>query len=459
MSGLIILLLALGFMVLFYLVFRSPTPGVDRLGLFLVWLAVGGLLAYFFAVRVLNYDPDPARLAIARLVTGQKIIDLSQIVPGLPEDLDMIMRIDTDGEPERIADRDAALEWLVFYRYDGTTDEGIDTSEDANWIRGGPLGGAIYDSDGCRPPAIRSYELIPLAYDYIAQDGILLSRDPRTSDVVVENAINWRDTFAGCLQPADEESGPDRPEIFIYGRTGSVRTDLNVFRKTGQELSCILRQQWEQTNPGMPLPCPVGYQNIGSFRGNYRVARNGAEVRVYDRAPFERSQFVIKKTYLPSRSTGTYLTASGVLTSPVGVSIEFGPGRPEDTQEVYYPEKTVLAFFTQLGDATERAMQNVCRGGKNESVRYDPAMFGLSLPANRLENVVVCEISYQPNIERERNHQTQYVGVRVVEQTEAGHDNCRNSVPLICEVRADPSDPTALPYGCKWCLAGCVPAP
>lgn len=439
----LILILALAFLVLFYLIFRAPSPKVDRLILFLLWLGVGAILAYQLAVRILDYDPDPDRLRIARWITNNKVVDFTQFLQGLPEDLDLITRLDVDEE-----DEDQKEEWLVFYRYDEV-------------VRGekvaGPFGAAIYDTDTCRPPAILSYELAPENYDYLSLDLPRITDNPRTSDVVVANIIEHQEAWGPeCLRGG---TGPDRVELIIFGRTNGVRTDLNIFRKTGQELTCVERQRGGDPPWNTGLPCSLKYESIGSWRGNYGVALQGNRVITYDRAPFERSVLVVKRAYAPDANTGSYFlptqeaAAPKVLREPVEVGIEFGPGIPQDTQRVYYPEKTILAFFLQLGSDVDEAMENVCKDSGRQP-RYDPAAFGLALPERRLEKVTVCEIRYNPDIVSERNHQTQFVEARVVEVAKGGVGNCSEGRLLRCEVRAE-EDPRALPYGCQWCLSGC----
>jgi len=435
----LILILALAFMVLFYVIFRSPAPRLDRLVFFLLWLAVGGVLAYLFAVRVLHYDPDPMRLGIARRITDNKIVDFTQFVPGLPEDLDLIQRLDVDEVDEEEED-----EWLVFYRYD----EVVKDEE----VVAGPFGAAVYDMDKCRPPGVLSYELAPENYDYLSLDL------PRISDVLVANIIQHQEEYGPeCLR---QGNGPDRVELIVFGRTSGVRTDLNIFRLAGQDLTCIERQQWQDFYGDSNYPCPLTYENIGSWRGNYGVALGGSTVTTFDRAPFERSVLVVKRVYVPDPQTGSYFLpatepgAAKVLRDPVEVGIEFGPGAPENTKQVYYPEKTVMAFFLQLGSDADKAMENVCEV-KGSQRRYDPFDFGLTLPERNLQKVTVCEIRYNPDIVAERNHRPQTVDVRVVEVPQNGSGNCNDARLLRCTVIAE-EDPRALPYGCQWCLSGCV---
>jgi hypothetical protein len=371
------------------------------------------------------------------LLTKDRMIYLGDIAPGL-DDLDMIRRIDTDWDK----DEEIPEEWLAIYRYDRVIRD--------DQVTGGPFGAAIYDIDLCRPPAVLSYELIPVDYDYLAQDSIRFTGDPKKDDVIVENIIEKPQEFGPeCFS---QGKGKDYPEVLIFGRSSGVRTDLNIFRKRGEELSCIVRQQWSESNNGLAFPCPLEYENIGSFRGNYRVERDGSSVIVLDRAPFERSQLAIRRVYQPHPQTDTYYLPGEekVLAPPVKVSIVFGPGAPQDTQDVYYPEKTVLAFFLQLAGDPDAAMDNVC-APKGSRPRYDPMQFGLTQRLNRLDQITVCEIRYQPDIEGERNHEPQVVQVRVVEN---GID-CNSSSLLECSVNAE-VDPNALPYGCQWCLSGCV---
>jgi hypothetical protein len=406
-------------------------------------LGVSAMLGYLFAVRVMGYDPDPSRLRIARAITSEKIIDFTQFVPGLPEDLDLIKRMDVDQ-----VDEDEKEEWLVLYRYD----EVVRNEQ----VVAGPFGAAIYDTDTCRPPAILSYELAPENYDYLSLDLPWITDEPNSGDVFVSNIIAHQETYGSeCVH---QGIGPDRLELVVFGRTNGVRTDLNIFRKTGEDLSCVERQRWQDAYGNSDFPCPLTYENIGSWRGNYGVALDGKTVITYDRAPFERSVLVVKRTYEPDPNTGNYFkptqeaAAPKVLRDPVEVGIEFGPGAPQDTQQVYYPEKTVLAFFLQLGSDVDQAMDNVCEGSPT---RYDPANFGLTLSERQLQKVTVCEIRYNPDIVSERNHRTQTVEVRVVEVPTGGSGNCNNARLLSCEVRAE-EDPRALPYGCQWCLSGCV---
>ena len=435
----LMLILIIAFFAFLFLTFRPPAPKIDRLIFFVLLLGSGAALAFLFAQKVLDYDPDPDRLRIARWITDNKIVDFNQFVPGMVPSLDLIRLIDVDQEEE-----DRPEEWLVFYRYD----EVIRDEE----VKAGPYGAAVYDIDKCRPQGVLSFELAPENYDYLSLDL------PRAEDVIVQNIVEHKEVYgADCFRQGE---GTNWPELIIFGRTNGVRTDLNIFRRAGEDLSCIERQQWEDFYGNRNFPCPLTYENIGSWRGNYRVELQGNRVVTYDRAPFERSVLVVKRVYVPDGETGTYFKATTepgagkVLKDPVEVGIEFGPGIPANTKDVYYPEKTVLAFFLQLGQDVDKAMENVCEI-KGSQPRYDPIDFGLTLPERNLDKVTVCEIRYNPDIISERNHRPQTVDVRVVETQEGEGPDCNEARLLRCDVIAE-EDPRALPYGCQWCLSGCV---
>jgi len=439
-SAILVAFLAISWVVLFLLTFRAPdAPKFTRLLLFQLLLLVSGLLCYVFLVTVIGVNPNPYRVAISRFMLHDRGIYLGDVIPGL-YDLNYISRIDTDQDEDDLVEE----EWVAFYQYDvRTPQEGPPR---------GPFGGAIYDQDRCRPPIIYSFELVPVSYDYLGQDSVYVS---------VENIIPYKDPLSW------DRTGQelDRPEVIIAGMTGAVVTDLNIFRKVGWDQECEPRRE-VQTGPPpyQKATVPFNYQVIGTFRGNYSVWRNGATVTVVDRAGFERSQIVARRVYTPDPATGSYLVPTShdpdklVLREPNWVGLGFGPGRPDKTREVYYPEKTVLAFFLELGEDDKRALGSACQGGGKSSSDYHPEQFGLTLPLRDLQEVVVCELAYIPDIEGEQNHDTQIVRARVVEVPKGGSNSCELARSLKCEVAAAPN-PRALPYGCEWCVLQCYEAP
>ncbi len=423
-SGLILILLLVLFFILLFITFRPPVPKIQQLVAFVLLLGVTAALAYLFWIRVLHGNPNPGRLSLANWLTRNRLIDLTRIVPGV-NDMGLIYRLDTDLEEEQVKE-----EWLVFYRYD-VVGGGI----------AGPFGGAVYDVDRCRPPTIHAYELVPVSYDYLGEEG---------AAVEVANIIEYRDPLS------TDQNGVelDRPEVIITGFARGVATDLNIFRKVGGEEECTPRRRVQITPvPGQMVTTPFGYQNIGSFRGSYAVRREGAKVIVLDRAGFERSQFVIRRVYTPRQ--GSYFRRDNpeLLVQPDEVGLAFGPGRPDETRRVYYPEKTVLAFFLELGSDPAAALSYVCGGGK-ETADYHPEEFGLRLPLAELEKVVVCELRYDPDVVQEQNHESRTVWARVAEVKKGGRGDCEQARPVECTVTAAPR-PGAQPYGCEWCLLEC----
>ncbi len=413
----VILIVGLAFLVFMILTFRTPAPKLDRLIFFLLLLASAGILAYLFLVRVLEFNPNPTRVTAANRLTENKFIDLTQVVPGV-FDLDYLHRIDTDGDE----DEEIKEEWLAFYQYD------VHLREEAPPV--GPFGAAIYDLDDCRPPAILSFELVPVSYDYLGENDTRLH---------VENIIAYQDPLS---------ANKDRPEVIITGLTRGAATDLNIFRKTGVRQNCRDRQN----NPGQAFPNPFQYKNVGSFRANYLIRRDGHTVSTFDRAPFERSQITIRRDYRPVN--GSYFKAgTETLLDPVEVSLAFGGARPDDIPEVYYPEKAVLAFYLNLGkdrDKLDEAASYMSEDGRAiYNIDTDP--FGVAMPRDELARVLVLEIRYNPDIQAERLHEDREVTVTVVGMDAKGHfdydDRCQVTWTVV-----GVEDPTARPYGCEWRL-------
>jgi len=431
-NPIILLVLMAAFLVLLIYVFHPPFPSIGRLLAFLALLAIGAIMAYMFVIYIFDYDPDPLRLRIANGITDNKIVDLTQIVPGLPEDLELIQRLDTDNDP----DDGELLEWAVLYRYD--------TVVSGEGAVSGPYGAAIYDVDRCRPPAIQSYELAPANYDYLAQTW---------ATVGAENMIEYKDPLSSEL---------DRPEVIVRGLSpGQVLTDLNIFRKVGIEPNCLEVQAWRQAHPGQAFPYGdwLRYDNIGSFRGNYEVRRDGQTVSVFDRGPFERSQIVIRKDYRPRN--GSYLyPGTQTLLDPVEYRLTFGKGAPTDVPEVYYPEKAVLAFYELLGkdQASLDQAKTYLSPGAQDAYDIDTDTFGLSADSesvaqarSKLDRALVLEIRYVPDRDAERLHEDRQVTVIVVGANKDGGVDYAHPCTVTWRIIAEPN-PQALPYGCEWRL-------
>lgn len=429
-TGVLIGVLFLAFLILLFVVLRPPIPGVDRLVAFVALVIVAIILAYMFVTRIVKRDPDPFWLGLANTVTDNKMIDLTEVVPGLDSQLDWIHRLDTDGEPND----HTPLEWVVLYPYDTST--GVDkvTGEfEAGHVRfgSGPFGATIYDPGLCRPPAIRAFELVPIHYDYLGQNGV---------DVQVENVIN-------------DPSG--RPEVILNGYTRQVVTDLNLFRKEGAEPNCEEVAAWRAQHRDLPLiyPGDVNYVNIGSFRGNYQVRRNGSTVYVYDSAGFERSQIVVGRQYRPVNDI--YFTTPGGsdLLPPVEYGLEFGPGWPDNIPEVYYPEKAVLAFYLSLTKKENdlKRAKSYLSAAAAAAHPIDTDQFGLALPRSEVVRVLVWEMRYVPDAEAERLHRPRSVTATVVGVRSDGTIDRDHPCQVTWLVTAR-SNPQALPFQCEWQL-------
>jgi hypothetical protein len=414
-------ILGILWLVLFFLTFRPPAPGLTRLLFFLLWLGTSAILGYFVLIKVYKYNPNPLKVELARRLTADKMIYLGDFVPGL-YDLDDIQRIDTDPKDEELTE-----EWLAFYQYDVHTDT-------ATKEHFGPWGAAIYDDYDCRPPAVFSYELAPVSYNYLGQDRVT---------VQVDDIIQYNDPLSGSQ---------DRPEVLVNGYTGNVVTDLNIFRKVGLEPSCEDAQKWYATHPGMSITNTIQYPNIGSFRGNYAVERTGNVVTVVDRSPFERSQITISREYHPLNGSYFRLNSQDLL-DPVEFTLGFGPGQPDNIPTVYYPEKVVLAFYLQLGNNAQNLDRANSYLSSDAQAIYDihTDQFGIALPRQDLARVLVWEIRYQPNVEAERLHEQREVTVTMVGVDTNGNIDTLHPCQVTWGVTGV-EKAGALPYNCEWRL-------
>ncbi len=415
--------------VLLYLTLRGDhTPGILNLLAFQLLVLATVVLAYMFLVKVYKWNPNPMRVSVARWITDDKMIYLGDVVPGL-SDLNFIERIDTDGIEEK-----EPREWVAFFQYDTRREPGQDKVQ-------GPFGAAVYDYDECRPATILSYELAQSNFDYLGEDRV---------SVTVGNILPYQDP---------QSANADFPEVIVNGVSREVVTDLNIFRRTGVAPSCLERQDWQKRHPGEPFPNPVRYENVGSFRGSYQIERSGSTVTVVDRAGFERSQFVVRRTYEPVN--GSYFgEGSQVLRPPKEYSLAFGPGEPDEVTQVYYPEKAVLAFYLNMGKDKAKLQKAESylseEAQKRYNIRTDP--FGLSLADDSvarargdLERVLVWEIRYEPDYEAEQLHQKRQVRVTVVGVNKDGEIDDRHSCEVTWSVIGY-ERPGALPYGCEWRL-------
>lgn len=432
--GAILIILVAAWVFLLFWMFRPPAPKFSQLIAFLMFLGVSAALGYLFYTEVLDKNPNPIKVWLAHNMSEDKFIDLGYVVPGVFDHLDYVERIDTDVKTSDKNEESAAPdEWLVFYKYDVV-------NAGTAWP-GGPYGATIYEPDGCRPPSILAFELVPVSYDYLGEDQV---------SVRVENIIRYRDPQSNLL---------DRPEVVITGRTRGVVTDVNIFRKVGLKVDYC--QTWRQEGKpptGLLLTSPFSYQNIGSFRGNYRVWISNSEadkstVTTWDRGGFERSQLTIRRQYRPGDNGSYFRSDRQELWDPVEYSLDFGPGQPDLVSQVYYPEKAVLAFYLNLTKDEEQLKK--ANGYLSPTaqdvydIESDP--FGLAVPRKDLARVLVWEIRYHPDIGAEQEHQDREVVVTVVGVDKYGNIDRDHPCQVTWRI-IGVTNPQALPYGCEWRL-------
>jgi hypothetical protein len=215
----------------------------------------------------------------------------------------------------------------------------------------------------------------------------------------------------------------------------------------------------------LQLTAPFSYQNVGSFRGNYRVrispgGAGGSTVTVWDSGGFERSQLTIRRQYRPGPNGSYFRSGEQELWAPVEYSLDFGPGQPDQVTQVYYPEKAVLAFYLNLTkdegllDTAEEYLSERAKAVYN--IATDP--FGLSTDPGSvaqargdLARVLVWEIRYEPDVEAEQRHQERRVGATVVGVNADGVVDYAHPCQVTWRVLGI-SNPQAQPFGCEWRL-------
>lgn len=368
--------------------------------LLIAWVMFNVLLVFFiwFVVRLTHYDTDPNKVWAANKLTQNRMIDLQQVAPGI-QTIRHVYRLDTDG--------DGFEEWLVLYSYDSSTAGKAD-------VRPGPYGAAIYDPDQCRPPAIVSYELRPYDYDYVGENvSIWWGGQPEMIDVNADGKL----------------------ELVLH-----IGNNLSVFRWFGLvgECSAIEAQ-------------PQGYRALGTFRGTGGVSlgTNG-QIVVLDRGFFDRSQIATERLYAPDKNGSYLLPEGGGLYPPKEVGLTFEYGQTISMTQSYYPEKTVLAFYLNLGQKDKAADALLCPDvRKTYPVNRDS--FGVALPHDQLARVLVKEIAYTPNPDAERLHMTREVTVVVVGVSKKDVADEEHPQRVVWTVRGVPRE-GALPYNGEWCL-------
>jgi hypothetical protein len=314
------------------------------------------------------------------------LLDFTRIYNTFNLAVQSVQRLDTDG--------DGLKEWVIFYRFDlpPTPETGRISPKE----RFAPIAGLVYDVSECRPPSILPYALDPGDAGYLGTDRVY---------------AEVRD-----LLPKDNGT----PEVIVSSQTNGLVTAVSIFRWFDlTQNPCRQRYSGQQ-----------GYRLLGTFRGDAGVeVSSDGKVTVKKMTDYTRSQLAYQYLYLPRNREGgqTYMDESGrKLAPPVRESITFAFGPPASPRDSPYPEKSVLAFYQDLGKNNEAARAYLAADA-------DPSVtetnYGLGVPLDDLSYVVVSAVEYTPDIEREKNHESVEVTVRV----RAVHKD--NSTEPVREVR------------------------
>ena len=325
------------------------------------YLVLGALLCFaglsVFVNSKASYTADVDWPKPFSLVLGRPAVDFSQFLPE-GQDVRVIRQEDTDGDGQK--------EWVVLYQFDLGD-------------RSYPFAGAVYDYDRGDPPVLFPYRLLPPERDYLSEAEI----DLQFKDII----------------STGEETQPT-PEIFIFGKSGGLPTNLTIFRHVPNSLP------WEY-----PRDEPRRYQPIGYFRGDGGVTYNednkqvGVTSRVYD-----RSQLAVQTIYALDKKRDTYMSPANPneLSAPVSSKVTFAFGMPSDILESPYPEKIVLGFYENLLRTDQAIMPAQFLTGE-AMIAYNKipqdlsnwSYFGIDgvSAGNEITDLKVTELNYSPEVE------------------------------------------------------------
>lgn len=273
-------------------------------------------------------------------------------------------------------DGDAEDEWLAFYKYDPSRTENFENA---------PVQGLLYDVVTCEFPEFVSYELPTPDDDYLSESNISTN---------VTDFLDSGDRFnAG-------------PELVVTGDAGTKRSILSIYRfRDTKQNPCL--------DPYRPRE---GLQLLGYFDANVRIDQNldAKRITAWRRTAFERSQLAIRSSYLPINAPDggeTYQTAEGNLVSPEEQSVDFAFGLPISPSDSPYPEKAVAAFYLYMGVDASKSEEFLVEELQDE---YPERNFGLPYPVEDVSEVLIYSITYQPDVEKERNREDREVRVTVL---------------------------------------------
>jgi len=250
-----------------------------------------------------------------------------------------VLRKDTDG--------DSLEEWVVFYRFDRVNDTG-------------PVAALIYD-------VVADLKLdLPLVYPYklrIPQENYLSQVQP---EVALIDLLN---------EPA---GATPRKELLFH-----TENELAFFRVE----PTLINQSADE---------PPVYSCVGFFRSPDGVSYNEGnhEVTVTSRTPYERSQLVARRFYLPS-ANGYFVPDTTTLLPPTGSKVDFPEGIPEDILDTPYPEKIVLAFYETLGKLdADPAIIEYLTSQAADLFNRGQLWYGSPFALDQLKFAVVKELRY-----------------------------------------------------------------
>lgn len=293
-------------------------------------------------------------------------------------------------------DGDELGEWIVLYRFDPTQNQ---PQRGAGKWSNTPIQAMVYDAIPCDPPLLYNWYLPAPDNDYLGEGN---SRDDE--DIIVFTD----DWLKGNSQVATEE--------LIINGPGPVNTfSIYSFR----------HNQKHKDGCQKPSHDSEGFELQGFFRSNGPISWTPADdennipftITTYERTSYERSQLAIRSKYTPIFDTvkdhETFIV-NGRTKNPDEQSIDFLYGQPESPQDSPYPEKAVAAFYLSVGVGdqkdNERAHQFLV--GEPELTNFESAPgWGLDLPPSEIDHVLIYSISYTPDVEKERAHETREVTV------------------------------------------------
>jgi len=355
------------------------------------WFVINALILIGIFSLIHLIDTEPLRIRFAQLITGKTLIAPRDLVPAEMV-YDSVQLFDTDMDEEQ--------ERVLFYHYDSAPSNSV-------------YGATVLDFDQCLPRQVNSYNIIEI------DEAILTSKTQNLE-----------------IKDIPDVGGPN--DLLLWGLAGKLHTELSIF-------------YWYDNKPDIctpPSPATRGYLNLGSFRGNAGVKIEGQKVFVKEHR-FKRSLIVRTNVYEPVANMYRE-SPTGPLLSPIASAIEFTTVPQPDDLDPYFPERSVVWFYMNIGTHTDEAKKVL-----------DPALVDLHIEGQYGKDVAepgqltslaeLKEIEYSPDLDQERQCEKLSIDVRVLHSrpdgTVAGPHAYRVWVTGYPNTKA-------LPYGCEWRIVG-----